>query len=266
MNFDPNAVMEKEQNVQSVSPNDIAVAVVTFKGRQEQTVPAIKDTWGSDFPIIEYVSATAQDGIITAAVHDNAAYARTSWEEMNALKILYENYPYSPWYMKVDDDAYVNVNVLLQALSGYDPRDEYYLGQPLTYNNNDNHGITQYCAGGVGYVISNSAMKKIYHRLLEPIESCCSDVQIGKLLTEELNTENPCKPMDGVIYLANHLSLHMVQQGGEQGNLRIHSAESEDAKYVILNRVVGYHYVNADMQYALRLLYKFSATEKSTLI
>jgi hypothetical protein len=263
---DPKTVNEKDFLIQNgntqlsaaVSPENIAVAVVTFQGRQERSIPAIKATWGRDFPIIEYVSATEEEGLITVHVPENTSYARSSWEEMNALKVLYEKYPQSPWYMKADDDAYVNVHVLTKALAAYDATKDYYLGQPITYTEKENNQVNiQYCAGGVGYLISNSAMKKIYHRLLEPLSSCCSDVQIGKLLTEELPSTSPCTPLQGVMYIANHLSAYMLlQDAASTGKLRFASVPSQDPIQVILKQIVGFHYVDPNAQYMLRLIYQ----------
>lgn len=236
------------------SPSDIAVAVVTFKGRQEDTVKAIQDTWGSDFPKIEYVSCTAKEGLITVVVPENANYVRTSWEEMHSLKILHEKYPDSPWYMKTDDDAYVNVKALVKSLKGYDSNQVHYLGQPLFFKTHKHN----YCAGGVGYILSNAAMKKIYLRLLEPIKSRCSDIQVGRLLAEELNNSAPCRSVKGYLYIANTLKEWVSSVSGE---LFLWQQEKEDTKQVLLEKVVGFHYVNAQMQYALRFFYIFATSE-----
>jgi len=41
------AKTKDEAEETKVSPGDIAVAVVTFKGRQEDSIRAIRDTWGT---------------------------------------------------------------------------------------------------------------------------------------------------------------------------------------------------------------------------
>ena len=246
-----------------VSPSDIAVAVVTFEGRQEETIRAIRDTWGSDFPKIEYVSGAAKEGLITVVVPKNSTFARSSWEEMNALKILYDKYPDSPWYMKADDDSYVNVKSTLKMLENYDSKDSHYIGKVLPWEK-DNHN---YCAGGVGYILSNAAMKKLYPRLLEPLQSCCSDVQVGRLLSEELSNLNPCASVKDFVYVAREFRAYM--SSSVSGKLvfspppTFERSEGELAKKVLLEKVVGYHYVTADMQYALRMFYAFSKDNES---
>mmetsp|Transcript_2530 Transcript_2530/g.3843 ORF Transcript_2530/g.3843 Transcript_2530/m.3843 type:complete len:311 (-) Transcript_2530:828-1760(-) len=249
---EPKTVLQKDIEF---SPSDIAVAVVTFKGRQEETVQAIRDTWGSDFPKVEYVSCTAKEGLITAVVPENSIYERTSWEEMNSLRILHEKYPDSPWYMKTDDDAYVNVKALVKSLKGYDTNQVHYLGQPMKFKKHKHN----YCAGGVGYILSNAAMKKIYSRLLEPLKSCCSDVQVGRLLAEELNISTPCTGPEGFLYIAGTLKENIISS--VSGKLLLWRAEKEDTKKVLIEKVVGFHYVNAQMQYALRFFYIFSTCE-----
>jgi len=262
-NYPTESAKTKDQAEETkVSPGDIAVAVVTFKGRQEETIRAIRDTWGSDFPKIEYVSGTAKEGIITVVVPENSTYARSSWEEMNALKVLHDKYPDSPWYMKADDDSYVNVKTILKILEGYDSNEIHYIGKVIPWEK-DNHN---YCAGGVGYILSNAAMKKLYPRLLEPLKSCCSDVQVGRLLSEELNNSAPCVAAKDFVYVAREFRAYMSSVSGKlvfSPPPYLERSEGELAKKVLLEKVVGFHYVSADMQYALRIFYVFSKNNES---
>jgi hypothetical protein len=242
---DPKIVTTKAVSASS----DIAVAVVSNKDRQEATVRAIRDTWGSDFPVIEYVSSTESVGLITAVVSTNEAYACSSWEEMNALKYLHDHYPNTPWYMKTDDYAYVNAKALTKALESYDSNEDHYLGVSLTYNRSPDADIED-CAAGVGYLISNSAMKKIYTRLLDPFNSCYSDVQVGRLLSEEMKNPTPCALMKDVVAFSHMFKYHVSRS--ETGTFTF---DKEDANELFFDKVVGYDYVTAEMQYALRSLH-----------
>lgn len=168
----------------------IVATVVTFCGRQNVTIPRIRDGWGSWLQHIYYASATPQLGLINLHVPHSDRWARSSMEEMHALKSLVDLHPGAPWYMKSDDDAWVHVPRVVRMLARFDPDQPWYIGNQLRFATHKIPGSEQiiqqlsYCAGGTGYYLSRAAMALIYPHLLSPILSCCSDVQVGWLTHE----------------------------------------------------------------------------------
>jgi hypothetical protein len=50
----------------------------------------------------------------------------------------------------------------------------------------------------------------LYAHVLDPVISCCSDVQIGQLLQDALQEKYTCKPLPFVIGNHLHLSLNTI--------------------------------------------------------
>jgi len=205
--------------VKDVSPllvqpiDNIIVAVVTSRYRQNETVPAIKKTWGPGFAHLDYYSAT-QGPLVTQVVPTDPRWARSSWEEMNALKKMYEMYPDAPWYYKCDDDAYVRPSALAEVASRYDPAKDWYIGNRMNYGDTGR----SYCTGGCGYLVSNSLMKKLAPRLLDPIKSCCSDVQVGDLVSNVTDGSVICTHLDA---FRGHFMAHMHELAWENGDVAL---------------------------------------------
>ncbi|KAH9251373.1 hypothetical protein BASA81_010784 [Batrachochytrium salamandrivorans] len=191
---------------------NIVVAVLTSQYTQNESIPAIKQTWGAQFAHLEFFSATALPGLVTKVVPTDKRYARSSMEDMHAMRILFETYPNAEWYLKTDDDAFVNVPVLLQSLADFPPQQPWFLGQPLMFNpSNRSKPTVQYCAGGAGSLWSQSMMKQLVAGLKSPphLDYCCSDVQYGKILSEANHGAKTCTLLSPYI-VANKLNL-MIQ-------------------------------------------------------
>jgi len=149
------------------------------------SVPAVANTWGSDFAHVHYFSERGDPRLGIVQVVNDPSKTRASAEEMATLKFLADTYPDSPWYYKADDDAYLHVPHLADLASRYDPGKDWYIGTQLLYDRGGG-SVQKYCSGGVGYLISNSLMKRIASTLSSAIESCCSDVQVGTLVQRAL--------------------------------------------------------------------------------
>lgn len=63
--------------------------------------------------------------------------------------------PNAKWFLFIESDTYVIWNTLLEWLSRYDASKEYYLGQQMQI------GDVIFAYGGSGFVLSNSALKKV---------------------------------------------------------------------------------------------------------
>lgn len=102
--------------------------------------------------------------------------------------------------------------------------------------------------GGVGYLISNGLMKRIAASLAQPIESCCSDVQVGTLIQRALGRadgDDICTqpPGDAHVFYA---SCSPVRPAGFDTTFNmtvLHNLVVDDAMRTMLHTGVGFHYV-----------------------
>ena len=221
---------------------DIAVAVLTFSGRQNESVPAILQSWASAFRHLYFFSNTSQWADSSYSVltvpHDEdprTGGPRSSWEEMHALHALHELQPDSPWYYKCDDDAWVDGAALQSLVSGLDSSLSYYIGSRLWVP----LWPYAYCAGGCGYLLSNGLMRRIHAQLVQPLYGLPSDVRLGHI-TAQLNLS--C--LDHVHFFGQNIDTSMPWiNDGEPG----HRAALLDP--------IAFHYVQPQQQAQYEFLY-----------
>lgn len=238
---------------------NIVVGITTTVHRQNVSVPAIANTWGSDFAHVHYFSERGDPRLGIVQVVNDPSKARASAEEMATLKFLADTYPDSPWYYKADDDAYLHAPHLADLALRYDPSKDWYIGTQLPYDRGDG-SVQKYCAGGVGYLISNSLMKRIASSLSAPIESCCSDVQVGTLVQRALRAADGAdvctSPPSGPHVF--HASGSVVRPAGFDTTFNttvLHNLVLDAAGRDVLQSAVGFHYVAPIEQYVIRSLY-----------
>lgn len=235
-----NTIEVKTDNFESYKIlSQISYAIVTNPKRQEKYFAAAENTWAKSFPHRFWFTFHAPPNDQRfIRVPTYSKYARSSWEEMNALRYLAMKYPESPWYMKSDDDVWISGDNLAKTLATYDPHQDWYLGSPLIYSKGKYAAKPlRYCAGGVGYLISNSVMKKINSTLLSRFDSCCSDVQIGRLIAIKANIT--CTKLQGMMPVSINDYLPLT----------------EDSPYLQeFEKPIGFHYVDPKMMAVFDLL------------
>jgi len=169
-------VRDKVQNV--------AVGVVGATKYLHSRGRAVADTYAKEFQTLHFFTSTPEENVpdyipnhITVPTSWN--YVRSTWEEMNALATLYNMYPDSPWYLKVDDDTWINADQIDKLMSRFNSSEDHYLGHSWLWGTTPG---TDYCAGNA-YLLSNSLMRKIHGDLLKPFSDLhrWSDVRIGEL-------------------------------------------------------------------------------------
>ena len=237
----------------------IVVGITTTIHRQHLSVPAITNTWGSDFAHVHFFSERGDPALGIVQCANDPSKARASAEEMATLKYLADTYPDAPWYYKADDDAYLHASKLADVASRYDPQGDWYIGLPLSYDRG-NTTFQKYCAGGVGYLISNGLMKRIASTLMQPIESCCSDVQVGTLVQRALHRSDGdtiCTqpPGDAHVFFASGSPVRPSGFDTTFNMTVLHNLVVDNAKRTMLSNAVGFHYVSPIEQYVVRSLY-----------
>lgn len=109
------------------------------------------------------------------------------WKFIPIAHKVYVEQPNIKWYIFLEADAYMGWSNMLELLSLYDPDKAWYLGATHFY------GDVAFAHGGMGYAISNGAM-----RMLDAIwdaphiarwerrtaAGCCGDVELAAVLQE----------------------------------------------------------------------------------
>ncbi len=219
---------------------NVVVAVVTSPKRQTEYASAIRATWGASFKKL-YIFSHKTGDYIDEVVPTRTDYIRSTWEELNALRVLYNKHPHSPWYFKCDDDAWVHGPRLSALLSKYDHTEKWYLGEPYTFMRADNTTLS-FCLGGTGYAISNALMQLINSSLLEDSPSRISDVQVGELTLRHSIT---CTKLVGSF--ARSLSEYIPQQLTPDMYKHIN---------VELHTPVSFHYMTPESMHIAELMYR----------
>ena len=104
------------------------------------------------------------------------------------LKYLSDNYLDNfEWFIRLDDDAYVNLEKLELLLRSIDSREPIYMGSPGEGLHSDDFVPDEftnfYCMGGTGVIISRAALKLVAPRLKECIKNLYSeheDLELGR--------------------------------------------------------------------------------------
>eukprot|EP00727_Mastigamoeba_balamuthi_P002826 m51a1_g12540 hypothetical protein (320) ;mRNA; r:49-1066 len=159
---------------------DIVCGVITTRKYHATRAAAVKRTWGPRCGALVFVSADADAALPTVAFAGTEEGPIINKKVLRMFEHVWERYGGNhSWFLKADDDTYVDVDALAAALSRYDHRRPLYVGRAGEWR-----GV-EYCGGGAGYVLS--------HRLLSlwaPRIGGCEqlpvgeDVSVGKCLRQ----------------------------------------------------------------------------------
>lgn len=89
---------------------------------------------------------------------ENAGWKLDKWKFLPAIDKAFQSRPQAKWFVFIETDTYLVWNNLLDYLRQFDASKDYYLGKHLYINN------VEFGYGGAGFVLSNSAMRKISER------------------------------------------------------------------------------------------------------
>eukprot|EP00935_MAST-01C_sp_MAST-1C-sp1_P002833 g2833.t1 len=167
--------------------------VVMGSSRTRDKVAALKDTWGKRMSNL-FVFSDEDDAELKPIVLEPCR-GKPTREDAQHKTLLGSQYVYAnsetPWYFLADDDTYVNVDMLLWFLAGFDPT------QPLLFsylfhdrpvwgglNTTMTEALTGFTwpSGGAGIVVSRAGMALLAEHLYTP--RCpfysMNDVTIGQ--------------------------------------------------------------------------------------
>lgn len=108
------------------------------------------------------------------------------------FRVLYEKFPDAEWYIMIDDDTYVLMDNLKEALDNLDPMVPHYLGAVTGFIGCDGvrswSNTAVFAHGGSGIVVSRGALLKmlpIVDTCIEKYKSCwAGDIRLGLCLRD----------------------------------------------------------------------------------
>jgi len=150
-------------------------------------------------------------------------------ETMALFRNMLVSFPDKKWYMKADDDTYINVPNLLVSLDHFNASADLYLGRPLFKN--------MLNSGGAGYVLSRSAMVKLLSKVDECIQKLSSDVGEDSLVGWCLKTYFNIEP--------TREAGHYISQ--VQHAMTLYRSEHPDG---LVDYAISFHWVKPKTMYA----------------
>ena len=144
---------------------------------------AAKLGWASRCGHVLYISADADDSLPTEVIPNSEEGSIINEKVLQGFERLYARFPSAKWYIKADDDSFVQLDHLAQLLARYDHTEPHYIGRAGLYS-----GI-QYCGGGASYVLSHATLRDWVPHLPQcrrlPVGE---DVSVGYAVTALFNT------------------------------------------------------------------------------
>ncbi|XP_019952583.1 beta-1,3-glucosyltransferase isoform X2 [Paralichthys olivaceus] len=145
---------------ESVSKNDVFVAVKTCQKFHRERVPVVKATWERDAGFLEYYSDVADASIPTVSLGvPNTERGHCGKTFAILRRFLSDTVPKADWLLIVDDDTLISLPRLRRLLRCYDPKEAVSLGERYGYSL-VNHGYS-YTTGGGGMVLSRPAVFRL---------------------------------------------------------------------------------------------------------
>ncbi|CAG9800631.1 unnamed protein product [Chironomus riparius] len=164
----------------------ILCMVFTHPDNRKTKVPYIINTWGKKCNKLILLSTKNDSSIpeIIALNHDNGR--KNLWKKTRlALEYVYKNhFNDADWFLRADDDNYIQMENLRYKLYQYHPQTSLYIGSRFAIHKDD---ISEgYMAGG-GNVLSKKALKK-FATFISRNETLCNakqeagDVMVGRCI------------------------------------------------------------------------------------
>jgi len=178
--------------LKNIKPDDLVIGLITSPATASKRAVKAANTWKRRSPSPVYFFG-AQVGTLNATEEDKLAWTvanlhlpleipqvqplpirpgRTTHivnETVTMFRTMLANFPDKKWYMKADDDTYINVPNLLVSLDQYfNASEDAFIGRPIIKNTLN--------SGGAGYILSRSALEK----LLSKVDECMPEVMPRK--------------------------------------------------------------------------------------
>lgn len=145
--------------------------------KQHERVSNILETWGQSKNIIFY-SDHEDPSYNIYKVSDNSEYSSGQEKQIKVLELLKNKFSHYDWYMFIDNDTFVNTNLIETNILKFD-KSRLYGNIISMWAKNP---FLPYPSGGAGFLMHRSLLEKFWLNELPEIENVpWSDVTIGLL-------------------------------------------------------------------------------------
>ena len=177
---------------EALTIDDVAFGILTSERFLETRLASLRRTWLRRVRHVVFYSESVVADLPTVRVTpppSEELVGGGAWKNFPALVDLQRRFPTKAWIFFTDDDTYVFLESLLQALGKYDPNRDYYVG--LYWTPRIDMEWTEvklaYASGGAGYALSRAMLTR-----LAPVMPSCQDnftrwagdIRVGKCVRD----------------------------------------------------------------------------------
>lgn len=193
----------------------VLISIMTHLTTIKARAVAIQKTWGQDIhgKVIYFIGETGNKTdvelpLIVLPVMDDVYPPQE--KAMVMLKYVYEHYGDSfQWFIRADDDVYINSDNLFALLISISSNDDILLGHPGIGKSQEKGKLgledqSNFCIGGTGIVMSRSVLKKVYPHLDYCIKNTATaheDSEVGRCMKKFVDVQCPWGYEVGVLII-----------------------------------------------------------------
>ncbi|XP_067678266.1 chondroitin sulfate synthase 1-like [Haliotis asinina] len=177
-----------------ISDRHIFAGVMTSRKHLQTRADAIYKTWGKDFPgeLVFFIGTgedlnTSLPVVVLTNVTDEAYPPQRKSFEMLRYMAKHHGNDFH-WFLRLDDDVYVNTNLLKTFLTSVNSSLHEYIGHPGIGARKEKghlglHGKTPYCLGGPGVILSGPILRQVAPHLSNCLKNPATpheDTELGR--------------------------------------------------------------------------------------
>ncbi|EDW27055.1 GL16444 [Drosophila persimilis] len=232
----PNEIigLEDEDTIQNSQRNLVFVGVMTAKSFLEGRARAVYDTWGKEVPgRIAFFSSEgsySEELPVVGLKNVDDRYPPQKKSFM-MLYYMYEHYiDRFEWFIRADDDVYMEPNKLERFLRSIDSSKPQFIGQ-AGKGNSEEFGLLSlefdenFCMGGPGVILSSETLRRVAPHIptcLKNLYSTHEDVEVGRCVQKFAGI--PCTWNYEMQYILRHNSSGRNAYTGKLKRKEIHNA------------------------------------------
>uniref|UniRef100_A0A3B3Z7P2 N-acetylgalactosaminide beta-1,3-galactosyltransferase n=1 Tax=Periophthalmus magnuspinnatus TaxID=409849 RepID=A0A3B3Z7P2_9GOBI len=130
--------------------------VMTGPSNLEIRARHVRATWSRHCNLVVFMSSQEDNDFPTVGLGTKEGRDQLYWKTIRAFHYVHQHHSNdADWFLKADDDTFVNVDNLRWLLSNHTPKEPIYFGKrfkPYTKQG--------YMSGGAGYVLSKEALRR----------------------------------------------------------------------------------------------------------
>lgn len=226
--------MSPENNIYNSQKNLVFVGVMTAKVFLQGRAKAVYDTWGKDVPgHIAFFSSegSSSDYLPVVGLKNVDDRYPPQKKSFMMLYYIYEHFiDKFEWFIRADDDVYMDTTKLERFLRSIDSSKPQFIGQ-AGKGNTEEFGLLSlefdenFCMGGPGVILSRETLRRVAPHIpacLKNLYSTHEDVEIGRCVQKFAGI--PCTWNYEMQYILRHNSSGKYAFTGSLKRKEVHSA------------------------------------------